>query len=82
MLCQLTLVAPIVGAWIEIETHSSSGDNAVVAPIVGAWIEIVVGKLRKGFGIVAPIVGAWIEMDSITYGYDDVKCRSYRGSVD
>ena len=54
----------------------------MVAPIVGAWIEIVVGKLRKGFGIVAPIVGAWIEMDSITYGYDDVKCRSYRGSVD
>ena len=34
------IVAPLMGAWIEIEMHSSSGNRYPVAPLVGAWIEI------------------------------------------
>ena len=35
------IVAPLVGAWIEIFEHCRNGkDRLVVAPLVGAWIEI------------------------------------------
>ena len=41
---RLATVAPLVGAWIEIENfcHHSKGRN--VAPLVGAWIEISVSS--------------------------------------
>ena len=34
------LVAPLVGAWIEIACHCLKVSTASVAPLVGAWIEI------------------------------------------
>ena len=34
------LVAPLVGAWIEIIIRSTTHHQKVVAPLVGAWIEI------------------------------------------
>ena len=34
-------VAPLVGAWIEIQTASGSTAVARVAPLVGAWIEML-----------------------------------------
>ncbi len=36
----LIMVAPHVGAWIEISTHTSLSITSLVAPHVGAWIEI------------------------------------------
>ena len=36
------LVAPLVGAWIEIRKHSITLMDRLVAPLVGAWIEIKV----------------------------------------
>ena len=33
-------VAPLVGAWIEIETEEMQRTCSIVAPLVGAWIEI------------------------------------------
>ena len=33
-------VAPYVGAWIEISTHTHNVRRVTVAPYVGAWIEI------------------------------------------
>ena len=71
-------VAPLVGAWIEIQLCVKLIFHAVVAPLVGAWIEIDtlgegegggwVGPLG-GAGVVilsnlyvAPLVGAWIEI--------------------
>ena len=33
-----------MGAWIEIEMHSSSGNRYPVAPLVGAWIEIKINN--------------------------------------
>ena len=34
------VVAPLVGAWIEIGSVRLRGRPAAVAPLVGAWIEI------------------------------------------
>ena len=34
------IVAPLVGAWIEIDREFSAGAGSDVAPLVGAWIEI------------------------------------------
>ena len=34
------MVAPLAGAWIEIETSKIEVDGTVVAPLAGAWIEI------------------------------------------
>ena len=34
-------VAPLAGAWIEIESTIYSWENGNVAPLAGAWIEII-----------------------------------------
>ena len=55
-------VAPLVGAWIEIQgiiTQKIIGD---VAPLVGAWIEIHGPWQKDMVNKVAPLVGAWIEI--------------------
>ena len=59
----LVLVAPLVGAWIEIY-HSGYFflASARVAPLVGAWIEIGEIHARIYPLDVAPLVGAWIEI--------------------
>ena len=35
------MVAPLVGAWIEIGKVAIGKNAVTVAPLVGAWIEIV-----------------------------------------
>ena len=35
------MVAPLVGAWIEIKRICYGLHKIIVAPLVGAWIEIV-----------------------------------------
>ena len=35
------IVAPLVGAWIEIISAPTAFEESVVAPLVGAWIEII-----------------------------------------
>ena len=58
----LLIVAPLVGAWIEIQTVNGSMAVARVAPLVGAWIEITNSlKITKQLNV-APLVGAWIEI--------------------
>ena len=60
-------VAPLVGAWIEIDRHFWCPAVDVVAPLVGAWIEIIFGILpASSTTIVAPLVGAWIEIRRYT----------------
>ena len=56
------IVAPLVGAWIEITQQIMLIIMYSVAPLVGAWIEIGSGKHLSAVIIVAPLVGAWIEM--------------------
>ena len=36
------MVAPLVGAWIEIQNYIIPYICVVVAPLVGAWIEITI----------------------------------------
>ena len=35
------IVAPLVGAWIEIICKWENHEPSYVAPLVGAWIEII-----------------------------------------
>ena len=55
-------VAPLVGAWIEIDGTQAGNNCVLVAPLVGAWIEIDAVDTLKMLLKVAPLVGAWIEM--------------------
>ena len=58
----LALVAPLVGAWIEIKNRGVDTAESGVAPLVGAWIEIFDGTYVLFPSRVAPLVGAWIEI--------------------
>ena len=39
------IVAPLVGAWIEISFVKISFCVLIVAPLVGAWIEIEISRM-------------------------------------
>ena len=39
------VVAPLVGAWIEIALHDNVRIICGVAPLVGAWIEILIALI-------------------------------------
>ena len=58
----MPLVAPRVGAWIEITLKIISQRSIRVAPRVGAWIEIQNSVWAGNQWGVAPRVGAWIEI--------------------
>ena len=77
-----SLVAPLVGAWIEIKKSNKEIIRKNVAPLVGAWIEIIHEECDEMAGVVAPLVGAWIEINiHITLQFRD-KSRSSCRSVD
>ena len=79
---KMRLVAPFVGAWIEISFRLSVTPLVTVAPFVGAWIEIDKKVDRYDYSEVAPFVGAWIEI-KFAYALNPYKQRrSLRGSVD
>ena len=56
------VVAPHVGAWIEILWTWEADMGYRVAPHVGAWIEINIEYKYQSHSHVAPHVGAWIEI--------------------
>ena len=56
------MVAPLVGAWIEICNIFYHVTLLLVAPLVGAWIEILLFGVYPSTLSVAPLVGAWIEI--------------------
>ena len=56
------IVAPFVGAWIEMPYLLIYDRSTIVAPFVGAWIEIMLNLYILSNYNVAPFVGAWIEM--------------------
>ena len=47
----LDLVAPLVGAWIEIAIKTYRSNDRRVAPLVGAWIEIFVSLQPSTHGL-------------------------------
>ena len=59
---ELSPVAPLVGAWIEIRVRTPLNRSFAVAPLVGAWIEMQDRRRKTVWEFVAPLVGAWIEM--------------------
>ena len=65
-ICRPSVVAPHVGAWIEIPTYQIRAiEHCNVAPHVGAWIEMPVTIGVIILPPVAPHVGAWIEIKYI-----------------
>ena len=62
------VVAPLVGAWIEISSLAFFIALEIVAPLVGAWIEIRKNSRQQLHLTVAPLVGAWIEIIIILFG--------------
>ncbi len=58
----ICIVAPLVGAWIEIVHEAFTIFEIDVAPLVGAWIEIPKCGSVNDPDLVAPLVGAWIEI--------------------
>ena len=76
------LVAPLVGAWIEIISIKAEIFYSMVAPLVGAWIEIFPYSLHSPEFIVAPLVGAWIEIGLFIPFAHPLPSRSPCGSVD
>ena len=80
--CKFRMVAPLVGAWIEMIRAIYILLVIYVAPLVGAWIEISFLEMSAIRIVVAPLVGAWIEIVMLVtlsmYGIG----RSSRGSVD
>ena len=75
-------VAPLVGAWIEIQMQKLSVEVLEVAPLVGAWIEILEAAVRCCIVTVAPLVGAWIEIRHSLHKGKCLRCRSSCRSVD
>ena len=52
------LVAPFVGAWIEISTYALKEFIPKVAPFVGAWIEIMKWHLKTSLHISRSLRGS------------------------
>ena len=77
-----SMVAPLVGAWIEIFPIAFSQSLINVAPLVGAWIEMYSLLAFNCASLVAPLVGAWIEICMSRSPYELSQSRSPRGSVD
>ncbi len=79
---QQHLVAPFMGAWIEIMQGLANYSRNGVAPFMGAWIEICIAIGVNDLLNVAPFMGAWIEIHVILDpGYGDYR-RTLYGCVD
>ena len=59
------IVAPLAGAWIEMDEHTELIHLRGVAPLAGAWIEISYICMFRNRNTVAPLAGAWIDFESL-----------------
>ena len=76
------VVAPFMGAWIEIMENKAIEDGFKVAPYMGAWIEILITSSSSLSPLVAPYMGAWIEISTPNRLLLDSYCRTLHGCVD
>ena len=76
------IVAPLAGAWLEIQVVKDNWLPVLVAPLAGAWIEIIGFELHPEHEKVAPLAGAWIEIRRVSKRNRGLLRRSPRGSVD
>ena len=59
------VVAPLVGARVEIPRNLMHASHHWVAPLVGARVEIAISEVRVHNGTVAPLVGARVEIEKV-----------------
>ena len=61
----LTLVAPLVGAWIEIQISSHINGLLASLPSWERGLKFNLTQSTDDAVLVAPLVGAWIEIPSL-----------------
>ena len=66
---QQNMVAPLVGAWIEIENQSDKGLTDESLPSWERGLKLVYLVSIQPLTLVAPLVGAWIEINAV-FGTD------------
>ena len=76
------LVAPHMGAWIEISQMDTYEAVRLVAPHMGAWIEISTYIPACTSSPVAPHMGAWIEIKCQSWHCSQKLRRTPHGCVD
>ena len=76
------MVAPLVGAWIEISRKEYQDANGASLLSWERGLKSGLGGKSLGFNLVAPLVGAWIEIMARDISTTTALCRSSRGSVD
>ena len=74
-------VAPLAGAWIEIEMVDDFDVDIEVAPLAGAWIEIMARTRPSQSMLSLPSRERGLKYFHIGSPFFN-KCRSPRGSVD
>ena len=75
------LVAPLAGAWIEIQQMLESEREVAVAPLAGAWIEIWYHKYKNTSQLSLPSRERGLKY-CVDYIMGRNHSRSPRGSVD
>ena len=73
-------VAPLAGAWIEMNMTRSLFIQWIVAPLAGAWIEIATIKPIRLLRMVAPLAGAWIEISRLNFVFQSQKVAPLAGA--
>ena len=76
------MVAPLVGAWIEIIALSWRLWYSLSLPSWERGLKSEVPGVYEADLDVAPLVGAWIEISTTPFNSAGGYCRSPRGSVD
>jgi len=66
------VIAPCIGAWIEIFFEISASPFTRIAPCIGAWIEIPSLLFAHLVNSIAPCIGAWIEIGAIAVWISNV----------
>ena len=57
------LVAPLVGAWIEITIPACTDNGIKSLPLWERGLKSIKSHHLPGYALVAPLVGAWIEIE-------------------
>ena len=79
----LCIVAPLAGAWIEMQSSHANGKQWPQSlPSRERGLKSEWNNLRRGLCGVAPLAGAWIEIQQAQSANIIGQCRSPRGSVD
>ena len=76
------MVAPLVGAWIEIITYPETDFELVSLLSWERGLKLSRIHLHRLSVLVAPLVGAWIEIAIVRPIFSYLRRRSSRGSVD